>query len=64
MFSLGLTLLQLGYMCNSQELKEIRSSQEKIKYVVMNNLQQYSENIKCLILIMLKWESEERPDFI
>ena len=62
-FSLGLTLLQLALVCDSQQVKELRQSAHRVKEVIGNEVV-YSDNIKCLLLIMLKWESVERPDFV
>ena len=63
-FSLGLTILQSAYQCSGVELKQMRQDPEHLIKAIeqMNNL--YSDNLCCILLLMLQWENVTRPDFI
>ena len=63
-FSLGLTILQTAYQCSGSELKQMRQDPESIIKAIeqMNNY--YSDNLCCILLLMLQWENVTRPDFI
>eukprot|EP00347_Sterkiella_histriomuscorum_P016668 403352312 len=63
-FSLGLTFLQVCLMCSSQQLKELRKNYKTIKDVILNQMRGYSSNLRSLLLIMLREDSERRPEFI
>jgi hypothetical protein len=62
-FSLGLTIMQIALFCNCQQIKDLRADEETLKRSIYMDCK-YSDNIKCLLLMMLKWSTEERPDFI
>jgi len=65
-FSLGLSLLQLALFSTCQGIKDLRSDEETLKRAVYLDcgVRGYSDAFKCLLLIMLRWKSAERPDFI
>ena len=41
----------------------MRADEETLKRGIKKDCP-YSDNFKCLLLLMMKWTSEERPDFI
>ena len=66
MFSLGLSLLQLALFSTCQGIKDLRTDEETLKRSIYLDcgVRGYSDPLKCLLLIMLRWRSAERPDFI
>lgn len=66
MFSLGLSLLQLALFSTCQGIKDLRTDEETLKRAIYLDcgVLGYSDPLKCLLLIMLRWRSPERPDFI
>jgi len=63
-FSLGLTLLQVAYQCSGPELKFMRQDPDSLTRSIEQLNDFYSVNLCCILLLMLQWESECRPDFI
>ena len=63
-FSLGLTILQVAYQCSGPELKQMRQDPETLTQAVEQMGEFYSENLCCILMLMLQWESERRPDFV
>ena len=57
-FSLGLTILQVAYQCSGPELKQMRQDPETMTQAVEQMGQFYSENLCCILMLMLQWESE------
>ena len=53
MFSLGLTILQAARMCSTLDLKEFRKTEADIKGAVRNVGERYTDNLKCILLLML-----------
>ena len=63
-FSLGLTLLQTAYQCSGSDLKQMRQDPESIIKAVEQMTAYYSDNLCCILILMLQWENSTRPDFI
>ena len=63
---MGLSLLQLALFSTCQGIKDLRTDEETLKRAIYLDcgVRGYSEPLKCLLLIMLRWGSAERPDFI
>lgn len=63
-FSLGLTFLQTALLCSTMEIKEFRKNEQDLKSSVNMIGDRYTDNLKSIILLMLQWNSSQRPDFI
>jgi len=58
-YSLGLTILQLCLLCEDRDLLEMGSNL-RLQVDAMS----YSSSIKCLVLLALREDSKQRPDFL
>ncbi len=63
-FSLGLTFLQLALMLHNHNLKAARRDYKTLLKTIRELEGKYSNNLICLLMLMLKWDSNKRPDFL
>lgn len=64
MFSAGLTVLQVAYSCTGAELKLLRTDQRSLVKAIEQLSGHYSQNLVIILLLMLQWDSLNRPDFV